>query len=264
MALTHPHIQLFVDLRRQSVVGPGHTETLLEFGEQNWFGDVNARELAPLIEEFAAPTAKIGLRKELDDLAATRDPVSAQFGLAKLFYKVVLGVHSYSAVDLQGTDAASKCDLNFPLPLAGQCDVLTNIGTAEHVFNQLQFFQSVHEKTRPSGLMIHTFPNQGSYDHGFYNYHPTFVFDLCDANRYQLLGLVYVDERKERGKQRLQINSREDYVRLALAGKLSDYSGMQAVLRKSAQESSFTVPKQGYYTKGISPELRDAWNRLAK
>ena len=83
--------------------------------------------------------------------------------------------------------------MNLPLPFSDRFDVVTNLGTAEHVFNQYQVFKSAHEKTNPGGIMIHALPNQGCYDHGFYNYHPTFVFDLSQANRYQIVTLLYSD-----------------------------------------------------------------------
>ena len=152
------------------------------------------------------------------------------FDLAKLFYRIVFGDHTYRAIDLHGTAVAEQYDLNRPLPFSEQFDVVTNFGTAEHIFNQLQMFKSVHDTTKPGGLMIHSLPNQGCYDHGFYNYHPTFVFDLSQANRYEVVTLQHTDGTKTPTVLTL-LPDRNTYVRLALEKKLSDYSGLMTVLR---------------------------------
>jgi 2-polyprenyl-3-methyl-5-hydroxy-6-metoxy-1,4-benzoquinol methylase len=167
------------------------------------------------------------------------------------------------AVDLHGTPDALQYDLNHPLPFAEKFDVVTNIGTGEHVFNQYQVFKSIHEHCSPSGLMIHALPNQGCYDHGFYNYHPTFVFDLCEANSYQILALILTDG-TQKPKKLIKINSRDDYVQLAVDGKLSNYSGLHAILRQAYKPDEFRIPQQGYYDNKLPAELVSAWRRLPR
>ena len=203
MALSHTHISLFCELRRAGVVGRGNTRSILEFGEQNWFGDVHPRKIYKLIDEFLeAGEERERATQELEHLISALSDSQAPgntdhvlFDLAKFFYGVVLRHESYTAVDLHGTDAAQRHDLNLPLPIEDKFDLVTNLGTAEHVFNQFQFFCSLHERAKPGGLMIHELPNQGCYDHGFFNYHPTFVFDLCAANGYHIVAFLYVDGR---------------------------------------------------------------------
>ena len=41
--------------------------------------------------------------------------------------------------------------------------------------------------------MLHGMPFSGWYDHGFYNFQPTFYLDLAIANNYGNLGLFYVE-----------------------------------------------------------------------
>jgi SAM-dependent methyltransferase len=264
MALAQPHIALFCALRREGIVGNEKSRSVLEFGEQNWFGDVNPAELARLIEQLAnndPGRAEMSERLELLIVAAHSD--QRLFDLAKLFYRIIFGEHSYHAIDLHGTTIAEKLDLNLPLPFTDRFDVVTNLGTAEHVFNQYQVFKSVHEKTRPNGLMIHSLPNQGCHDHGFYNYHPTFVFDLSAANRYQIVTLQYCDGTTSPSTL-TPIGDRAAYVSLALENKLSNYSGLLAVLRRPNDDAPFVVPRQGYYDNRLPPELAAAWNRLPR
>jgi SAM-dependent methyltransferase len=269
MALAQPHVALFWSLRSTGVVGAGKSRSVLEFGEQNWYGDVEPAELGRLLDELERDEIDLKgpgcaeLRGRLNELLAGPRGDEWSFDLAKLFYRMVFGEHAYRAVDLHGTAVAEAHDLNLPLPFSEQFDVVTNLGTAEHVFNQYQVFKSAHDKTKPGGIMIHALPNQGCYDHGFYNYHPTFVFDLSQANGYRIVTLLYTDGTRS-PIALTPIPDRAAYVSLALEKKLSNYSGLLAVLRRPLDDVPFAVPRQGYYDNQLPPELAAAWSRLPR
>ncbi len=261
MAIAYGHLVILMDLRRQNVIGPGLTKRVLDIGEQNWFGDVAPREIATLIDMFSGESAGAH-HEELKALLAEPANTQRLFDIAAFFYRVIFGLEHYCAIDLGGTERALKLDLNLPVELDEQFDLVLNIGTGEHVFNQFQFFKTVHERTRPGGLMYHTMPHQGAYDHGFFNYQPTFIFDLAQANGYDLMLLVCVDSTLPPGQQHLQIRGREDYIRLAVEGRISKQVGLHAVLRKPPEERPFTAPFQGYYANVLPPELARAWSAL--
>lgn len=264
MALAHPHVALFWTLRKTGIIGPGKTASMLEFGEQNWFGDVDPRELHGFLNEFVfSEPVKAELRDRLNHFIAAPREGQWLFDLAKFFYRMTLGEHSYRAIDLHGTPVAEQLDLNFPLPFPDQFDVVTNLGTGEHVFNQFQVYQSAHDRTKPGGIMIHSLPNQGCYDHGFYNYHPTFVFDLSRENRYQIVTLLYCDGITTPSTL-IPLPDRSTYVKLALERKLSNYSGLLTVLRRPRDDAPFAIPRQGYYDNQLPPELAAAWMRLPR
>ncbi len=264
MALAQPHLALLWKLRGAGIIGPGISRSVLEFGEQNWFGDVAPVALRELLDELGDndPRAR-DLRTGFERFLAGESDESGLFDLAKLFYRIVFGDHTYRAIDLHGTAVAEQYDLNRPLPFSEQFDVVTNFGTAEHIFNQLQMFKSVHDTTKPGGLMIHSLPNQGCYDHGFYNYHPTFVFDLSQANRYDVVTLQHTDGTKTPTVLTL-LPDRNTYVRLALEKKLSDYSGLMTVLRRPLDQAPFVIPQQAYYDGQLPPELAEAWAGLRR
>ncbi len=264
MALAYPHIKMFCLLRQAGVLGGDKTRSILEFGEQNWFGDVHPKEIYGLIEEHCDDNGqKQELKERLGNLLSSPTEAETLFEIAKLFYKIILNYDVYSAVDLHGTSNSKRCDLNVPLPFQDQFDVTTNLGTAEHVFNQYQFFRSMHEKTKPGGIMIHSFPNQGCYDHGFYNYHPTFVFDICKSNHYELVSFILLDG--SNGKDTLiNIPDRAAYVKLAVENRLGNYSGLMAVLRKADNDLMFETPRQGYYDNSLPPDLAEAWRKLPR
>ena len=258
MALAYGHLVILLDLRRQNVVGPGLTERVLDMGEQNWFGDIPPAEIGQVIDMFGDEKTE-DFRSELARLLDRPDEPLRSFALADLFYRVLFGCEYYRAIDLHGTERSTKADLNLPLDLDEQFDLVTNLGTGEHVFNQYQFFRTVHERTRPGGLMYHSMPHQGAYDHGFFNYQPTFIFDLAAANRYELLLLVYVDRTLPYGQRHRQIQSRADYIQLVSTGRVSAKGGLHSVFRKPPDEDEFRVPFQAYYANTLPPELAAAW-----
>lgn len=262
MAIAQLQVQLLLALRRNGFIGPGKSRSILELGEQNWYGDIEAREIGDLIDVFAASTEQAAsLRQALQQQLDQPDEWSS-FRHAKLFYQLAFGHERYQAIDLHGSPGMALAhDLNLPLPLQEQFDVVTNLGTAEHVFNQYQVFRSIHERCRPGGLMLHALPNQGAYDHGFFNYHPTFLFDLCEANGYGAVLIGYADCSKALHRLH-ELRSREDYVRMAVDGRLSAQSGLLAVLRKPAGELPFAVPRQGYYDNRLPEALAEAWRKL--
>ncbi|MGM9516465.1 class I SAM-dependent methyltransferase [Roseateles sp. DB2] len=265
MALSHSLIQFMLSLRRQQFIGAGPAVRLLEFGEQNWFYDVRPEELPVLIGQFQdiPEERRAALLAEMNALLQTR-PATEPFDLSKVFYKLVFNYSDYTAIDLHGSESALKLDLNEPLGLPEHAwDVVTNIGTTEHVFNQYQAFKSLHQLVKPGGLILHSLPNQGCFDHGFFNYHPTFFYDLAVANGYEILALIYVDCSQIPHQMR-QLASQADYVRLAVGKQLSSYSGLICLYRTPGTPRAFQAPRQGYYDNRLPPELQKAWNELAR
>lgn len=261
MALALPHINMLVSLKNQGVDKIIPVTSMMEFGEQNWYGDVAPEELYKIIDHFYSGAKAKKLSTELAEILFSEGEEKI-FSIAKFFYKLIFDYKKYSAIDLHGTSAAKKFDLNNQIEVERQYDLVTNLGTSEHVFNQYQFFKNMHDCTKPGGLMIHSLPNQGCYDHGFFNYHPTFFFDICEANQYESIGMFYVDATQNPAQA--ENIDRVSYVKMAIEGKLSHYSGIMAFFQKSKKESTFATPIQGYYDNKLPPELAEAWNKLPR
>jgi SAM-dependent methyltransferase len=264
MALAYPNIVLLLEIKRSGILNDFPHPSILELGEQNWYGDVSPEQIRPLIDEFVnSSEAREELNKELDLILKDSHDSIHLFHIAKLFYKTVFSYEKYTSIDFHGTDSSLRFDLNSPLPIDDTFDMVTNIGTAEHIFNVAQVFRTMHERTKPGGLMIHSLPNQGCYDHGFYNFNPTFIFDLAAQNFYDILGIYYVQMHKQ-SYDITKIESREQYVEMAVSNKLSTHSGLATVLRKALIPTDFQVPQQGFYDNRLSPALREAWNSLPR
>ncbi|MBM3546545.1 MAG: class I SAM-dependent methyltransferase [Alphaproteobacteria bacterium] len=257
MALTRAIVGLLVQMRRAGLFDLG-TARMIELGEQNLYGNISARDVVKVAQLLKLDERRIaGIEAEIRALIDAPTPLFA-FDLAKLLYRIVFDCATYRAIDLNGTEAAWRHDLNRPLPIAETFDVVTNFGTSEHVFDQAQLFRSIHGLTRPGGLMLHAVPHQGGPDHGFYNYHPTFFHDLAAANAYRLVMLVLMSGKEDRD-QLDAIRERDSYASLLAKGPIAGDSGLFVAMMRPFDDRPFELPMQGYYTGELSDAARTAW-----
>ena len=226
---------------------------MLEFGEGQWFGDVPAAMLSEDIDALVQDeTQREELHQRMVDVVCGDSPYQS-WDLAKVF-QACLDYRKYTAIDLGGTPDALKIDLNYPVDLGEQFDILINAGTAEHVFNIGQVFRTAHELTRPGGLMIHTMPYRGWLEHGFYSFNSTFYWDLAAANDYAMLIHAYVELQPP---TIIELKQREQIINLAATGQLGKNANLYAVMKKADVAGEFRIPIQHIYT----PERAAAkWN----
>ena len=96
----------------------------------------------------------------------------------------------YQALDIFDGDAVMLFDLNLhtiPQALAGRFDLVTNFGTTEHVINQYLSMKTMHELTRPEGIIYHDLPMGGYHNHGYFSYNPMLFEHLAQANGYEVV-----------------------------------------------------------------------------
>jgi SAM-dependent methyltransferase len=255
MAITAIEYALFQQLRDQKALSLGGS--VLELGESNWYGDVEETRLQADIGRYARAEEQASLTQRLE---VSMRPTAKKAGWekAKIFWSTFLQYSSYAAIDFHGTDIALKQDLNKPLKLKDKFDMVLNLGTAEHVFNLAQVFTSIHKHTKPGGLMIHGLPFTGYVDHGFYNFQPTFFWDIAKANDYQMMALLYVELKP---LKMVQLQSRESVIALYRQKALAENSLLYAVMRKSNLNTSFKPPMQGYYfDEDVSSVVSAGWS----
>jgi hypothetical protein len=100
-----------------------------------------------------------------------------------------LGFH-YASIDIDGSPGSISFDLNYDSvasEVRGQYDLVTNFGTTEHVANQLNAFEVMHDLAAPGGLFIHELPAQGYFNHGLVNYNFKFFWMLARSNNYKVI-----------------------------------------------------------------------------
>lgn len=106
-----------------------------------------------------------------------------------------LGFTEYHSIDASGEKNAFLFDLNNDLmetySFNRSFDLVTNLGTAEHCFDQRTVFKNIHNLCKVGGTIIHALPAQGNVNHAFYNYHPRFFTDLAVANNYEVISLCF-------------------------------------------------------------------------
>ena len=217
--------------------------SLLELGESNWYGDVPP-------DELRADALRLGAEfpeTNWDD----------KFSVAKGIWRSVLGVASFAAIDLDGDRPVLHHDLNTPLP--GETpgyDLVANLGTAEHIFDVRQMFETAHRLCKPGGVLLHSLPCGGWVNHGFYNFQPTFLADLARANGYEILALAYAVRGEGmvyfEGDPALTESARQGLFRRAADGMLF------AAFRRATADT-FRVPLQGYYAGALTPEQELDW-----
>jgi len=256
MAITGIEYNLFRSMREQNALPPGGD--ILELGEANWYGDVDLSVLGQDIYRFVPKEDRQSLFRHLDEVSRAQGP-GILWEIAKVFWQVFLQPRSMTAIDFHGTDKALKLDLNDPIDLQCRFDVVMNLGTVEHVFNVAQAFKTIHDHTRPGGLMIHGLPFSGWVDHGFYSFNPTFYWDLAGVNGYDVLVMLYAELDPVK---LVQLETRERILELARDNGIGKNSLVYAVLRRPAEDRLFRLPVQGYYAGTISREASDAWKTL--
>lgn len=261
MSITAIEYKLLRDMKEAGFL-PADPE-VLEFGEANWYGDVPIEQLDEDIGLFVADAAERDrLRSALREYWAkveAEDFTDELFHIAKIFYRVMLNPASTTAIDFDGTAEAIRHDLNTPLDLGRTFDMTMNFGTGEHIFNAYQFFKSVHDATRPGGIMMHGMPFHGWVDHGFYCLQPTLYFDLAAANGYQFRALIYAEITPTRI---VQIKNREQIAEMIERRQIGENAMLYAVMIRPEAGEDFKAPIQGYYARTVSDRVREAWSTL--
>ncbi len=96
----------------------------------------------------------------------------------------------YASIDVcPGLKNTEILDLNFdalPPPMRGHYHVVFNFGTTEHIVNQWNCFEVIHDALKVGGVVYHQLPASGYLDHGYYCYTPLFFRDLAKANGYEI------------------------------------------------------------------------------
>ena len=180
------------------------------------------------------------------------------YELAQLFFRAIVQVGSYASIDPGTPGSQYRFDLNLPVSIDQKFDLVLNIGTAEHIFNVYQFFKTAHELTAPGGLMMHSSPFTGWPDHGFFNFQPTFFFDLARANRYEILSFICG---RIKPLEYVQVRNHDDIPLLIQSAKIPAGSHINVLFRKTT-DADFVVPMQGYYAGTLSKESTRFWHEL--
>ncbi len=222
---------------------------ILELGESVWYGDVPINALAQDIYAYGLENEREAIFRKLNDIIEKK-PDSYPFDIAKIWYQTFFHATPSLMIDQNGPNAL-KLDLNSRIELNKQYDIVINFGTAEHIFNVYQFFENIHRWTKVGGYMIHSLPFSGWYDHGFYNFNPTFIWDLARSNTYTNLTTVNAVLNPLKF---LQLDTREKAIEHFGANPIPKDSLIYSIMTKD-KDTSFRTPQQYIYDELENSEL---------
>jgi hypothetical protein len=125
--------------------------------------------------------------------------LAAQFPASPHFYAYAADIFRLCGLNYMSYDVTEEAfskvfDLNFHSVASEDresASLVTNIGTTEHIANQLNAFQTVHDLLKVGGVAIHHVPLTGMLNHCLFSYHPKFFFSLIVNNRYRLRWVEY-------------------------------------------------------------------------
>lgn len=101
---------------------------------------------------------------------------------------------TYVALDIFSAPRTILFDLNRHAPgaaLKGRFGLVMNLGTTEHVINQLNAFRVIHELCAKNGVMYHDLPSDGYFSHGFFRYDELFFRNLACSNEYERISHAF-------------------------------------------------------------------------
>lgn len=201
--------------------------TVVEIGSQ----DLYLKGYEQALETFGSP---FGV-----SLAALADPGRSRAGAKALFEGIGW---TYASLDLDDGQGATRIDLNYdPAPQGPTYDLVTNLGTTEHILNQVNCFRVIHDLTSAGGVMLHLVPCLGYVDHGFFSYHPNLFQALAAANLYQVLGIYYNPARSSP----VLIPWAHDL--LSFVALTRESEGAIIVAMRKTGDAAFVIPQQGRY-----------------
>lgn len=140
--------------------------------------------------------------------------------------------YQYASIDIDGSPNSIPLDLNYdkvPRAYRKKHHIVTNLGTTEHVANQLNAFKIIHDLTVKKGVMIHELPTQGFLNHGLINYNLKFFWMLARSNDYKWLDI------------KLEIDAVTYSMPTNILEAVSEFSELTHVLNYEVKDCSLTV-----------------------
>ena len=91
--------------------------------------------------KFALPEKQQTLLAELDEALTSQQP-RASYEITRIYWDTFLRPSSRTVIDFHGSEKVLKFDLNSPIDLKRQFDIVHNCGTLEHIFNDCTVLQN--------------------------------------------------------------------------------------------------------------------------
>ncbi len=272
MGIGRPALQIFGYLYKQGVFD--RINSVIEIGSQE-LHIFAKKDVEVFLKSIGAKNIKDKIKKAYSFKRSLRHRILFTYRFpAKIFYGW-LGAKEYESIDANGDFGAHVFDLNNDLSKVyryrKKFDLVTNLGTTEHVFDQHMCFRNIHQLAKKGGFILHAAPliYLSNINHAFYYASPGFYKDLSAANNYTIEGIwVVINEST--------IKPYSD--NLFKEHKGLDFVNVFYLLRKN-DDKPFRIPYQGSYAtesklepmgksvaslKFTNKVKRHLWRRVAK
>jgi hypothetical protein len=185
------NLSTLINLQAVGLLGPKKNR-LLDIGPQNVFF-VTEEKIRAFVSHQGQSVSDDVLASEIKRLVYFSTP---REGERMTFLSEITDLTNieYASIDICPGLKTDIVDLNFeqlPEKMRGRFDVVLNFGTSEHIFNQWNCFQAMHDAAGAGGTLYCQLPGSGYLDHGYFCYTPLFFRDLAKANRYETAALFF-------------------------------------------------------------------------
>lgn len=228
MGISVTLLSRILHLHEQGLLPPG--ASIMELGAQQLY----CRRKEAFLRTFIAKMAARNPAVKLDQFSDAELRTLADGGFMSTLVKAC-GMQ-YAAIDIFEGDGTIVFDLNREVPapnMLNRYDLVTNFGTTEHVINQYLSLKTIHEITRPGGLIYHQLPLSGYYTHGYFSYTPLLFSQLAQANQYDVVLEAY--------SKGLRADSPDFMVKNGYPDRECYDFGIEFILRKTT-DAPFRVP----------------------
>ena len=173
-------------LQRKQMLTPAKNK-ILDIGPQDIYY-VKAEQIREFVQnQGGAVVPENKLKSEIERLIYFSTPRPGE--RTTMFSEITdLTNIEYRSIDVcPGLKNTEILDLNFddlPNFMRGHYDVVFNFGTTEHIINQWNCFEIIHNAVKVGGVIYHQLPASGYLDHGYYCYTPLLFRQIAEANGY--------------------------------------------------------------------------------
>jgi SAM-dependent methyltransferase len=235
-------------LVQKGALRPG--QTMLEFGPQ----DVDVpREMT-----FAIASRILGERDAEKSVALAYDGEGFRRTNQAQFYRL-FGVSKYRSLDPFDDRSEYRYDLGKRVPIVAKFGVITNFGTAEHVFDIGNVFKTAYDLLAPGGILLNVNPAYGDIDHGFYNLHPILFRMLAVHSGFEILDYQYIDDIAARTeRQRRSPRAIFDFDALPITLRdMEDESRFKRIVHERFVANAVDESRRLLWTGGVAPLVFD-------
>jgi hypothetical protein len=177
---------LFEYLGEKGLIRSG--SRILDIGSQNLYHATPAT-VRSFVERFRPIEDEARFAREAARLSyfSTPRPGERTTFIAELLDLVDVEYLGYDVCPSPGTEIFDLNVQRLPSDKRNRFDLVFNFGTTEHLINQLNAFEVMHDAMQIGGIAYHQLPSIGWVDHGYFNYNGLFIDDLVKSNDYELV-----------------------------------------------------------------------------